>query len=435
VEDLLKSALRFSWAMSLFGTRQMGEMMLSMGTGRPTGRAVSAFDRLTRAAEDQLGSSFGGVFRTADRWQRRAVDLGFDLATPPPWMTRAALDAFLQGGETTAGLSSRVLPPGEDAWLEVRDKLHAFRIFRTARSRLGLSRATSESLAHQVEKARDVDTWVAVWALEGLGYAYSEDVWKSNRIPRELLTNRDVGKLPGWGVLALHTGMGLSFAERVLSVAQPSSSDRELARALERLDELCASNAREGLSEAAFEAVGLIAQGLFPQTLDGLDRELEARWPERRAALWHGVGRGLYFAPTQAWPGSLWRGVERCRDEPAHRLGRLNALSGLIWAAMLITLRRPGSLADFLDRHGDELSEEEEAAFAAGVVSASAVWWASSPPGDEHLDAFCRHRPKDGVELWERLVVEPCTRAEKEREKLRDQKRLGELFAYRPEEG
>jgi len=78
VRDLLKSMLRFTWGMSLFGARQMRSM-----TEGPDGmrRAGEAFRDVTRAAEEELGEPLGRLFHEADRLQREALDTLFGGAS------------------------------------------------------------------------------------------------------------------------------------------------------------------------------------------------------------------------------------------------------------------------------------------------------------------------------------------------------------------
>lgn len=68
MNELAKSMLSFSWAMSLFGVRQMANVVAP-------GRAARAFDELTRATERELGPSLRGAFRATDSVQRNLVDL------------------------------------------------------------------------------------------------------------------------------------------------------------------------------------------------------------------------------------------------------------------------------------------------------------------------------------------------------------------------
>lgn len=73
MRDFFKSLLSFSWAMSLFGVRQLGSVLRSGDSG---GRedAAAAFESVARAAEGQLGDALKGAYRTGDRLQRTTLD-------------------------------------------------------------------------------------------------------------------------------------------------------------------------------------------------------------------------------------------------------------------------------------------------------------------------------------------------------------------------
>jgi hypothetical protein len=65
--ELMKSMLRFSWAMSLFGVRNLGNLAAPE-------RAASSLDAVTQATEGQLGEGLRGVFQAGDRLQQNVVD-------------------------------------------------------------------------------------------------------------------------------------------------------------------------------------------------------------------------------------------------------------------------------------------------------------------------------------------------------------------------
>jgi len=75
MEQLAKSALRFSWAMSLFGLKQMTEVLVP---GR-AGSVAQAFDPITKATTDTFGTPLRSTFQIGDAVQRGAVDLFFGV--------------------------------------------------------------------------------------------------------------------------------------------------------------------------------------------------------------------------------------------------------------------------------------------------------------------------------------------------------------------
>jgi hypothetical protein len=75
MRDLTKSMMSFSWAMGLFGLRQMTSLL----TPRGRDGASSSFDHVTRSTEDHLGSGARSIFRAGDNLQRGMVDLMFNM--------------------------------------------------------------------------------------------------------------------------------------------------------------------------------------------------------------------------------------------------------------------------------------------------------------------------------------------------------------------
>jgi hypothetical protein len=124
IRDLTKSMLSFSWGMSLFGTKQLVNILMPE-------KATAAFNAVTQVTEEQLGDGLKGVFRAGDQLQKGMVDLSFSFLTlealNPSQMMKMASDimrqtagAFGQGvqGGTTSGSQDKstgwgpVPPPG-----------------------------------------------------------------------------------------------------------------------------------------------------------------------------------------------------------------------------------------------------------------------------------------------------------------------------------
>jgi hypothetical protein len=77
MREMTKSMMSFSWAMSLFGLRQMTCMLMPQSWRS----ATSSFDAVTRCTEDQFGSTTDSLFRAGDSLQRGLVDLMFSMFT------------------------------------------------------------------------------------------------------------------------------------------------------------------------------------------------------------------------------------------------------------------------------------------------------------------------------------------------------------------
>jgi hypothetical protein len=93
IRDLTKSMLSFSWGMSLFGTKQLVDLLTPE-------RATTAFDAVTRATEEQLGDVLKGAFRAGDQLQKGMVDMTFSFLTleafNPSQMMKRASDTMRQ---------------------------------------------------------------------------------------------------------------------------------------------------------------------------------------------------------------------------------------------------------------------------------------------------------------------------------------------------
>ena len=81
MRELTKSMTSLTWAMSLFGLRQMACLL----DPRSWGSANSTFQAVTRCTEDHLGPSTQSLFRAGDNLQRGLVDLMFNLFTLGGW--------------------------------------------------------------------------------------------------------------------------------------------------------------------------------------------------------------------------------------------------------------------------------------------------------------------------------------------------------------
>jgi hypothetical protein len=82
VRELTKSALSFSWALSLLGVKQV----VSIGRpGQQNGNG-DLFAPVTQMAVGQLDESMKGIYRSGDNLGSRAVDLAFCWLNPLNWL-------------------------------------------------------------------------------------------------------------------------------------------------------------------------------------------------------------------------------------------------------------------------------------------------------------------------------------------------------------
>jgi len=228
--------------------------------------------------------------------------------------------------------------------------------------------------------------------------------------------------------------MGLAFAAHLLQKVSPQTCLSDIRYMIQQFVTLCQENSTAGYTEGALEALGFAAQSLNPHVVALIDQQLTGISADLVSYFWHGVGRALYFAPTNFVPCGSWtcRVVDRTRYEVPHEVGRLNALAGLSWALTLVNIRHPDVIEMFVKRCGDRLCEDD--AFVNGFSSAIMIWhnWAPSTP---YLEALCKYQPDSSnavlVRRWNNLVKGPCIIAlERFFPVVEKQKLFGRLFRY-----
>ena len=353
-------------------------------------------------------------------------------ALNPRGMMRASLDMMRLSAEAL-----KLLLPGQVSrvvWQEFKNKLQAFDLFENVDSVLSLSAGTDVPLTKLIEKTRALDAYQAVWATEGVGHYHTEMCWDRTGTPKDLLRSSDADALPVKSLTALHAGMGLSLANRLLKTIRSSDSESEIRVMLKKLLDLCRHNSRSGYVGVAYEALGLVTRNLYPHLVQVVDRQLEEIDERLVGYFWHGVGRAIYFAPTNFLPfnSSPWRAVEMTEREPPHEIGRLNALAGLVWAMMLVNIRQPEILETMVRHHGTKFSQGD--ALSNGVSSAIMIW-RDSTADDSCIAALCQHRPEpsdpDFNQLWTEQVLRAGRNAlQRFYPVIRAHDCLGEVFQY-----
>jgi hypothetical protein len=435
--DWTKSMITCFWALSLFGAEQLVRV-LTPGDAGVARRQTDALAAVTRSTATQFGAVGRGLFQAGEHLQRGMVDLLCSLVAlkpaTPRYMTRMSCEVMQQAAEVC-----RLLMPGQDnrlAWLEFKNKLQAFDLFEHVDVILQLPSGPALPLATLVQQADALGPYLAAWAMEGLGWHYAETYWEYHGTPQHLLTANQVRALPARSLIPLHTGMGLSLADRLLASLTPHSPDADVDTVLRQFMALCQHNAMEGYAGAVLEALGLVTRLRYPRLLHMVDERLAASAAESLGYFWHGVGRGLYFLPPHALPcsSSTWHAVEMAQQEAPHTLGRRNALGGLAWALTLVNLRYPAILEAVMQRYGEVLAAHE--AFSTGVSGALMIWY-DIAPGDPYLRAFMRYQPDPSnaplVQLWNSQIREPAHIAlQHYYGVLQARHSLGELFQHQP---
>ena len=341
----------------------------------------------------------------------------------PRLTAKMALDM----AEYAAGTAAALLPQSDErvAWLELQNKLEAFNLFSHVDLELD-SCGQDCTLIDLVTQASQLGPYRSVWATEGVGHFYAESQRTSG-----LNLGAGANALPRASMTALHSGLGLSLANRCLETVTTRSTDAQIRAALKQFFALCDANSHESYAGATYEALGLTTRNLYPHLIADIDFHLAEMDQELVAYFWHGVGRAIYFAPTNFLPdANNWqRLLEQAHEEVLHELGRTNVLSGLIWALVLVNIRHPKVLEAFVRVNVRDLNPE---VFENALCSAALIWRDSSP-GDESLRALCSYRPADAelAAVWRAHVSGPCLVMLEQYTAL-SEKGLGRLFRHRP---
>ena len=95
MREYLKSLGSLSWALSLFGLKNLGGLMTFSGfrrRGRRPGGSVAGLEAVTKAVAENLGSFLQAIFHSGDRFVHGLMDLSFgrrrSAATRMPWLNR-----------------------------------------------------------------------------------------------------------------------------------------------------------------------------------------------------------------------------------------------------------------------------------------------------------------------------------------------------------
>ena len=78
MRKLMKSLFSFSWGMSLFGARQVSQVLTPQNPQQTIGEVSTAFDAVTRSAAEQLDGVFAQAFDAGEKLQKGVMDMMFD---------------------------------------------------------------------------------------------------------------------------------------------------------------------------------------------------------------------------------------------------------------------------------------------------------------------------------------------------------------------
>ncbi len=395
---------------------------------------VSYQSRKVSAQSGRVAHRMEGLFGSANRFCYAMSLLGIQETGTfllerfaPRRLAQTSLWAMQQSAEVMKLMSS---PDGQVGWDELRNKLQAFSLFAYSDSVANSTAGPASVLTDLIRKASHLGPYRAVWATEGIGHHYADLKLSHTKRCEALLCDDSASRLPPESLVPLHAGMGLAFAEYVFDTAvQERACD---SHSLLAFLKLCEGNARSEYFGASYEALGLVIRNLHPHLVAAVDSDLTLFGEELLPYFWHGVGRAIYFAPTNFLPyrSAPWKAWAMCMTEPPHALGRRNAVAGLAWALTLVNIQQPEIMATFLKHHGRQMEESD--AFANGVCSAAIIWLHSTASSDD-LTAFHDYKPDSSLaELWKIYVEQTFESALRHYKAANTSNSLGQLFRYQP---
>ena len=298
--------------------------------------------------------------------------------------------------------------PGHE-WHETRNKLETFRLFAWVDEELNFSSTRLESLGDLADRALKLDDFRSIWALEGVANYYA------TAAPHPLtgmLSSGAGASLPARTLVSMHAGMGTAFSRSILSSLSIAPSKAAVRDAVNRFFDQCRANAREGWYENAIEPLGLSVRTMHPHLLGAVSDAISEIDPAARNLFWHGVGRSLYFVPTNfvSFGGSHARALQTAIQEAPGVEERRNAVAGLVWAVTLVNLRHPEVLRNLL---GECEKIQMPDAVMNGITSALMIWKFMVPGDATLLPPYFRPvgGPASDARLWNERVMRSAARA------------------------
>ena len=406
---------------------------------------------MSDAAEQQFGGWMKQTYEMGDKVQRTAIDLMF---LKPPSMDSSALMRMadeMKSGAFFQFAVNYMAPPM--AWVdglrvsaidksatqhEFANKLYIISLVTQVEHQLGLADSAHTPLAEIVERARKLESFPRLWAVEGIGNWYTERAWdKANGAdPVNVLTDDAAAGIPAWSLTMLNAGIGMSFANRLLKKLGDTPTADQVAEAVTRFERLCRDSASPGYAGAALESLGLATRTLYPNLVMPIHQDLERSHPDLVAYFWHGAGRATYFDPMTMLPSSNapWSALDRIVKDAPSDLARLNMISGLSWAITVVNMRHPEVMESFLRHHAESL--RANGAFHNGMTSALLMRYDTSYD-DPFIHPFFLHEPAADdtvlVSAWKSMIAEPAEFAlTTTYRQLREANQLEELFRYVP---
>jgi hypothetical protein len=436
--DITKSLLSTSWALSLFGVKQIMNMVKPGSPGQAH-QAVDAFDAATQAVGGDLDDMTHSLFAVGDELQREIIDL---LASSMTVKALNPLNMFELPIVRRSTDTLRAFMPGQDSQVlvrELRNKFTVFNLVKQVPALLDLPDAPPfPALSDVVTRAMGLEEYPKLWVIEGLGHYHGATFWQRNVVPHQILSGEEYQDLPPASLTMLHAGIGMAFAQHLMKTVNHLSPAGEIRQVLKEFIQLCRDNSQPGYEGAALESLGLITRhGQFygdthpARMVLSVGEQLLQMDLEAYGYFWHGVGRATYFLPINFLPGygSISHAADMIVSLAPDDLALRNAIAGLAWGVTMVNIRNPEVLEHWISLQGDRLAEND--ALTNGVIS-GLMMRQDTTPNAPFIGPFYEHTPTASVlEQWTGMVRKPGEQAlEAYYPVLVEKKRLGEIFRY-----
>ena len=291
---------------------------------------------------------------------------------------------------------------------ELNNKLEAFRLFEYAGSELNLPEDPVWSLYSTVRLAMAKETFRSIWILEGIGHHYASS--GAQRLENTLSAGIGLD-LPLCTMISLHAGLGMAFAERAFGSMGDSPSPARVTDAATRFVEMCRANCRPGWEYASIEPCGVVARTIYPGLLPAIGDAMGKIGEPYQRLFWHGVGRALYFVPTNFMPfmASHSRALESALSDPPTGEDKLNCAAGLAFAVTLVNLPQSAVVRELMTVFA---LRGARPSFTNGVISALLAWRSMAPDDTKLLNLYLQTET-GGAEavLWNEMVARPAAEA------------------------
>jgi haloalkane dehalogenase len=202
MREFTKNLFSFSWAMSLFGLKQLGNALNPQEALRGAPNTAKSLDSVTDAVVDQLGRTLKQTFEVGDKVQGEIVDLMFGfLGVRPP-------------GTSTGTASGAVTQAAGTLWSGVESALQLQPAILNAKSSAGeeVLITYTRGRGQFSDDKRFITLSNTIYNLDGTANGLHEGVWQAMfKSPGELLARpapptgtmlEPVGPVPGWPISA-----------------------------------------------------------------------------------------------------------------------------------------------------------------------------------------------------------------------------------------